>query len=258
MHVSGDADRTDQYVTSVIAEVAIARARADVSAAHTALLLAGVASGSEAGVSARVPGTDLFVITPADSTAGEITPDAMILCDLRGDVVTGTPGSESPMPDEAAAHAHVYDAMDEVGGIVHVASPYATGWAARGEAIPCVVTSMADLFGGEVPVVPLAAGDGAELGAAVAGALDGQRSPALLVQNRGAFVVAERARAAARVAVKLEDVARIAQLARQGGAPLALPQDVIDARYLESSARRATGRREPPEDDAPKPVRRHN
>lgn len=242
MHVSGhrateDADRSDQYVTSVIAEVAIARARAEVSSAHADLLTAGLVTAAEGSVSARVPATDLFVITPADALAGELTPDAMILCDVRGGVVVaGTPGAQSPVPADVAAHAHVYGTMGEVGGIVHVASPYATGWAARGEEIPCVVTAMADEFGGAVPVAPLAADD-AQLGAVVVETLRGQRSPALLVQNRGAIAVGTRARAAARIAVKLENVARIAQLARQGGAPVTIPQAVIDARY-DGSARR--------------------
>ncbi len=41
--------------------------------------------------------------------------------------------------------------MPEVGGVVHTHSTYATAWAARGEAIPCVLTMVADEFGGDVP-----------------------------------------------------------------------------------------------------------
>ena len=46
--------------------------------------------------------------------------------------------------------------MPEVGGVVHTHSTYATAWAARGEAIPCVLTMMADEFGGEIPIGPFA------------------------------------------------------------------------------------------------------
>ena len=46
--------------------------------------------------------------------------------------------------------------MPEVGGVVHTHSTYATAWAARGEPIPCVLTMMADEFGGEIPVGPFA------------------------------------------------------------------------------------------------------
>ena len=46
--------------------------------------------------------------------------------------------------------------MPEVGGVVHTHSTYASAWAARGEAVPCVLTAMADEFGGEIPVGPFA------------------------------------------------------------------------------------------------------
>ena len=57
---------------------------------------------------------------------------------------------------DTAAHAYVYRHMPEVGGVVHTHSTYATAWAARGEPIPCVLTMMADEFGGEIPVGPFA------------------------------------------------------------------------------------------------------
>ena len=57
---------------------------------------------------------------------------------------------------DTAAHAYVYRHMPDVGGVVHTHSTYATAWAARGEPIPCVLTMMADEFGGEIPVGPFA------------------------------------------------------------------------------------------------------
>ena len=53
---------------------------------------------------------------------------------------------------DAATHGYVYRHMPEVGGVAHTHSPYATAWATRGEPIPCVLTAMADEFGGEIPV----------------------------------------------------------------------------------------------------------
>ena len=61
----------------------------------------------------------------------------------------------SPSSD-TATHAYVYRHMPEVGGVVHTHSTYATAWAARGEAVPCVITAMADEFGGEIPLGPFA------------------------------------------------------------------------------------------------------
>ena len=60
-------------------------------------------------------------------------------------------------PDVMVAwHAYVYRHMPEVGGIVYTHSAYLTAWAACREPIPCVLTAIADEFGGEIPVGPLA------------------------------------------------------------------------------------------------------
>src|SRR6185503_2032760 len=89
-------------------------------------------------VSGRVPGTDYFVIKPSGVSYDDLAPDNMILCDLDGNVVPGSPGSERSPSSDTAAHAYVYREMPEVGGVVHTHSTYAVAWAARGEEIPCV------------------------------------------------------------------------------------------------------------------------
>jgi L-ribulose-5-phosphate 4-epimerase len=60
------------------------------------------------------------------------TPESMVVVSLDGTVMDG---DFSPSSD-TAAHAYVYRAMPHVGGVVHTRSPYATAWAAHGEAIP--------------------------------------------------------------------------------------------------------------------------
>ena len=76
----------------------------------------------------------------------------MVVCDLDGNLVEG---DRSPSSD-TAAHAYVYRHLPEVGGVVHTHSTYATAWAAAARPIPCVLTMIADEFGGEVPVGPFA------------------------------------------------------------------------------------------------------
>ena len=80
--------------------------------------------------SARVPGHDLLVIKPSGVGYDELTPEAMVITDLEGNLVDG---DRSPSSD-TAAHAYVYKHAQEVGGVVHTHSTYATA-AARGEAI---------------------------------------------------------------------------------------------------------------------------
>lgn len=212
-------------------EVAIARTREEVAALHGELVRYGLVVWTGGNVSGRVPGADVFVIKPSGVAYDELSPENMIVCDLDGVVIQDTPGSEREPSSDTAAHAYVYRTMPHVGGVVHTHSPYATAWAARGEAIPCVLTAMADEFGGEVPVGPFAIIGDESIGRGIVETLSGHRSRAVLMQNHGPFTIGRDARDAVKAAVMVEDVARTVQLARDGGPLLTIPQDAIDALY---------------------------
>ncbi len=121
--------------------------------------------------------------------------------------------------------------MPQVGGVVHTHSPFATAWAARGEPIPCVITAMADEFGGEIPLAPYARIGGDEIGKAVVDSLSGHRSPAVLLRGHGVFTIGPDARAAVKAAAMCEDAARTVHLARTLGEVTPLPQPDIDAMH---------------------------
>jgi L-ribulose-5-phosphate 4-epimerase len=199
--------------------------RQTVARLHGELTRYGLVAWTAGNVSARVPGRDLMVIKPSGVDYDDLTADTMVVCDLNGTVVdgAGVPSSDT------AAHAYVYRAMPEVGGVVHTHSGYATAWAARGEAIPCWLTAQADEFGGEIPVGPFALIGGDDIGKGIVATLSGHRSPAVLMRNHGVFTIGRDARAAVKAAVMCEDVARTAHLARALGQPLPIPQDDIDS-----------------------------
>jgi len=225
---SNDADR---YVTGVKTEVAIARVRAEVASLHAELVRYGLVVWTGGNVSGRVPGADLFVIKPSGVSYDDLAPENMILCDLDGNVIPGTPGSERAPSSDTAAHAYVYRNMPEVGGVVHTHSTYAVAWAARGEEIPCVITAMADEFGGPIPVGPFAIIGDDSIGRGIVETLTGHRSRAVLMQNHGPFTIGATAKDAVKAAVMLEDVARTVQIAREGGELLPIPRESIDALY---------------------------
>ena len=133
-------------------QVAIARTREEVARLHEELVRYELVVWTGGNVSARVPGAELFIIKPSGVFYDDLSPENQILCDFDGNVIAHTPGSNRVPSSDTAAHAYVYRNMPEVGGVVHTHSTYATAWAARGEAIPCVITAMADEFGGEIPV----------------------------------------------------------------------------------------------------------
>jgi len=212
-------------------EAAIARVREEVSRLHLQLVRYELVIWTGGNISGRVPGADLFVIKPSGVDYEDLAPDNMILCDLEGKVVPGTPGSDRSPSSDTAAHAYVYRNMPQVGGVVHTHSTYATAWAARGAAIPCVITGMADEFGGEIPVGPFAIIGDDSIGRGIVQTLSGHRSRAVLMQNHGVFTIGKDAKDAVKAAVMCEDVARTIHIALQLGKPIPIPQDKIDALF---------------------------
>jgi L-ribulose-5-phosphate 4-epimerase len=212
-------------------EEAVARTRAEVARLHGELVRYGLVVWTGGNVSGRVPGTDWFVIKPSGVAYDDLSPENMILCDLDGDVVPGTPGSDRSPSSDTAAHAYVYREMPEVGGVVHTHSTYAVAWAARGEEIPCVITGMADEFGGPIPIGPFAVIGDDSIGRGIVDTLRGHRSRAVLMQNHGPFTIGANAKDAVKAAVMCEDAARSVHIARQAGELIPIPQDRIDALY---------------------------
>src|SRR6266480_1300145 len=199
---------------------------------HAELPRNGLVAWTSGNVSARIPGSGLMVIKPSGVSYDDLTPESMVVVGLDGSVV-----SEGYAPSsDTAAHAYVYREMAGVGGVVHTHSPYATAWAARGEPIPCVLTAMADEFGGEIPVGPFALIGGDDIGRGIVGTLTGHRSKAVLMRSHGVFTIGRGPRDAVKAAVMCEDVARTVHLARAYGDPQPLAQDQVDAlhrRYQE-------------------------
>ena len=208
----------------------VADAREQLVGLHGELVRYGLVVWTAGNVSARAAGadgTDVLVIKPSGVSYDELTAGAMIVCDLDGRVLAG---DRAPSSD-TAAHAYVYRNRADVGGVVHTHSPYACAWAARREPIPCVLTAMADEFGGPIPVGPFATIGDESIGRGIVETLRAHRSPAVLMANHGVFTVGADARAAVKAAVMCEDVARSTHLAYQLGEPVPLPAESVDALY---------------------------
>ena len=201
--------------------------RRSVSDLHAELVRYSLVAWTAGNVSARLPGQDLLVIKPSGVSYDDLTPESMIVCDLDGTVVEG---DLSPSSD-TAAHAYVYRHMAHVGGVVHTHSTYAAAWAARAEPVPCVLTAMADEFGGPIPIGPFALIGDDSIGRGIVQTLRGHRSPAVIMQNHGVFSIGADARAAVKAAVMCEDVARSVHLARVLGPTVPIAQADIDALY---------------------------
>ena len=226
-----DSNDLDAHAFGGAIDHTIEQIREQVCALHAELPTHGLVVWTSGNVSARVPGTDLFVIKPSGVGYDDLTPSSMVLCTLDGVAVPGSVGSGRSPSSDTTAHAYVYRNMPEVGGVVHTHSPYATAWAARHEAIPCVITGMADEFGGEIPIAPFSIIGDDSIGRLIVETLTGHRSSAVLLANHGVFTIGKDARNAVKAAVMCEDSARTVHLARQLGEPIPINPEHVDALF---------------------------
>ncbi|HEX2144737.1 MAG TPA: L-ribulose-5-phosphate 4-epimerase [Glycomyces sp.] len=210
-----------------VTTAAVEEMKERVCSLHSELLRWGLVTWTSGNVSGRVPGTDLIVIKPSGVSYDDLTPDLMVVTDLGGKILDG----ELAPSSDAESHNVVYQRMPEVGGVVHTHSPYATAWAARAEPIPCVITAMADEFGGEIPLGPFALIGSDAIGKGIVDTLRGHRSPAVIMQNHGVFTIGKDPKAAVKAAVMAEDVARTVHISRQLGEPVPIAPEHIDKLY---------------------------
>lgn len=147
--------------------------RAELARLHAVLIDSGLVAWTSGNISARVAG-DRFLIKPSGVPYDRLTSESMVLCDLDGHPVAGDTLKPS---SDVFAHAYIYRHRADVGAVAHTHSTYATAWAARGEPIPCVLTAMADEFGGEIPVGPFALIGGDDIGRAVVRTLAATAAP---------------------------------------------------------------------------------
>lgn len=179
-------------------------------------------------VSARDAETGLVVIKASGIRYEEMRPEHMVVMDMDGQLVEG---AYKPSSD-VFSHLYIYKHRPDVGGVVHTHSRYASAFAAVGRPIPCVLTAIADEFGGPIPCGGFALIGDEAIGTVVVESIG--KSPAVLLKNHGVFTIGKNAKAAVKAAVMTEDVAASVWMALQLGTPDVIPQadvDKLHARY---------------------------
>jgi L-ribulose-5-phosphate 4-epimerase len=188
---------------------------------HEELPRNGLVTWTGGNISLRDPESGLVAIKPSGVRYGDLTAESMVVLDPDGTIVEGDLKPSS----DTASHLYVYRHRQDVNGVVHTHSRYATAFAAVGRAIPVYLTAQADEFGGEIPCGGFALIGDEAIGAQVVDGIG--RSPAILLKNHGVFTVGPTAAAAVKAAVMVEDIAATVWLALQLGTPDVLPDDVV-------------------------------
>lgn len=195
-------------------------------------------------VSARVPGTNFFAITPSGMDYETMVPSDICLCDQSGRVINGhrKPSSELPL------HRLIMEKRPDVNGIVHTHSIYASAFACLAMDMPIISTELAALVGGTIKCAPYARSGSDQFGEVAVETLgDGV---ACLFQNHGALAVGPSLKMAYSVAIGLEEAAMIYHLAKQMGDPIILPEEertrmFREFRLLYGQPKAGGARREP-------------
>ena len=157
-------------------------------------------------------GVDLSLISKNDISVVEIN---------SGKLLSGkSPSSDTP------THLEIYRSFPQLGGITHTHSPYATAWAQTGNSIPCLGTTHADYWRGEIPVTrPMTdqeiSGDyEKETGKVIVETInkmcmDPLECPGILVMCHGPFTWGKTIEEAVKNAEMLEYIAKLSWLTHQ-------------------------------------------
>ncbi|MGN0505247.1 MAG: L-ribulose-5-phosphate 4-epimerase [Lachnospiraceae bacterium] len=180
----------------------------------------------------------LFVIKPSGVDYDALTPEDMVVVDLKGNVVEGKYRPSS----DTATHLELYLAFPEVGGVVHTHSPWATSWAQAAREIPCYGTTHADYFYGNIPCArnltkeEIDSGYEKHTGTVIIEAFADRNpmyTPGVLCANHGPFTWGKDAKEAVHNAVVLEEVAKMAARAEQLRADIKeAPKEMQDKHFF--------------------------
>jgi L-ribulose-5-phosphate 4-epimerase len=180
----------------------------------------------------------VFGIKPSGLDYAKLSPDDIVLIDLEGRQVGGSlrPSSDTP------THRRLFQAFTGIRAVVHTHSRNAVSFAQAGKAIPCLGTTHADYFYGEVPVTRQMSSEEIqsayewETGNVIVERfrdLDPEHVSAVLVHGHGPFSWGPSGAKAVETALALEIIAEMAMKAlRINPAASPISQALLDKHFL--------------------------
>ena len=178
----------------------------------------------------------LVVIKPSGVSYNDMKAEDMVVVDLEGNVVEGklNPSSDTP------THLVLYKAFENIGGVVHTHSSWATSWAQAGKSIPALGTTHADYFYGPIPCTRKLTAEEVETAYEIETGnvivetfeeLDPDAIPGVIINNHGPFSWGTDAKNAVHNAKVLEEVAKMAYHSLQLNPDAEIDQYLLDKHY---------------------------
>lgn len=184
-----------------------------------------------------------IVIKPSGVSYDTMTAEDMVVVDLNGNVVEGKyrPSSDTP------THIELYKAFD-TGAVVHTHSKWATLWSQAGKAVPCLGTTHADSFYGNIPVTrPMTEQEikgeyEKETGKVIIESfknINPTNVPGVLVSNHGPFTWGKDAHKAVENSAVLEYICEMAYYTLDINKQAEIPQTLLDKHFLRKHGKNA-------------------
>lgn len=181
----------------------------------------GLTKGTGGNISALVGG-EYMAISPSGMAYEEVEANDVPVLDFSHEQLLG----EKKPSSEHSMHMQVYRQRDDVGGVVHNHSPYATTFATLNEPIPASHYLIA-FAGQEVPVASYETYGTEALGNIAVETL-GEEYNACLLQNHGVLAVGDSVASAFETALMVEYCAQIQYQAMAIGEPTIISEDEVE------------------------------
>lgn len=187
----------------------------------------------------------VVAIKPSGVAYENMTIDDIVVVDLDNTVVEGNLRPSS----DTRTHTHLYRHFENIGGVTHTHSTYATAWAQAQQSIPCYGTTHADYAYGDIPCTAVMSDEQIqrdyeeETGVQITDCFR-ERSPVetpmVIIAGHAPFTWGKDAAQSVYHAVILEEIAKMAYLTktlRPETPPL--KQGIVDKHYLRKHGKNA-------------------
>jgi len=216
----------------------LARLREEVYRANLELVEKGLVIFTFGNASGMDRESGTVAIKPSGVDYDQLSPENMVLLDLQGNILEGDYNPSS----DTKTHLRLYNAFTEIGGVVHTHSRFAAAWAQAKRSLPCLGTTHADYFYGEVPCTDVISDDAierdyeAETGTLIVDTFtnrDYRSMKAVLVACHGPFTWGRDVQEAVFISAMLEEAARMAYLSvTLNPDVMNIKQTLLDKHYL--------------------------
>ncbi|GLC29229.1 L-ribulose-5-phosphate 4-epimerase [Clostridium omnivorum] len=189
--------------------------------------------------------SNLVVIKPSGVHYDKLSLNNMVVVDMDGNIIEGGLRPSSDL----ATHLELYKKYQEIGGVVHTHSRYATSFAQCRKQITAFGTTHADYFYGDIPCTRALTKDEVEkeyeknTGKVIIETLgdkDVMKVPAILVSNHGPFIWGLDSISAVMNAAYLEESARMAfNTLTLDGSTQMIDQYLLDKHYQRKHGKNA-------------------